>query len=253
MIQPGMTFGSEGPMVQGTWVNPTTGDSFTVRDSFFEDNQYIVTTTDGRYIRYDQLQHYIQADPKSIDGIKQAAANKIKDEPIPDEIASLIDNDTTDSADAIITPEDYALIYGKPKSLGNLNDNTRHIAPAYAHTTGAGTALPEDMNTAIIKKALNNTEQPKFNVVVDWNNYPTKQIEMLYDIMGISEEEILEWYLDNIQMDDVITAIKNGIKNRICPTQKSEVAESTSTTVTADEYNAKPKAVKPKKVTKSKK
>lgn len=257
MIQPGMTFGSEGPMVQGTWVNPTTGDSFTVRDSFFEDNQYIVTTTDGRYIRYDQLQHYIQADPKSIDGIKQAAANKIKDEPLPSEVSSLIaTDDDINIAETMITPEDYELIYGKPnkpKSLGNLNDNTRHIAPAHAHTTGTGTALPEDMNTAIIKKALNNTEQPKFNVVVDWNNYPTKQIEMLYDIMGISEEEILEWYLDNIQIDDVITAIKNGIKTRICSTQKPEVVESASTTVTADEYDAKPKTIKPKKVTKSKK
>ena len=270
-MQPGMTFGSEGPLVQGTWINPTTGDSFTVRDSFFEDNQYVVTTTDGRYIRYDQLQHYIQADPKAIDGIKQAAANKVKDEPLPTEVSNLIATDDN-MAETMITPEDYELIYGSPnygrtgrdpitKSLGNLNDGTRHIAPANAHTTTAGTALPEDMNTAIIKKALNNTEQPKFNVVVDWDNYPTKQIEMLYDIMGISEEEILDWYLDNIQMDDVITAIKNGIKNRICPTQKPEVVdividkpvESINTTVTIDEYDAKPKEVKPKKVTKSKK
>ena len=271
-MQPGMTFGSEGPLVQGTWINPNTGDSFTVRDSFFEDNQYVVTTTDGRYIRYDQLQHYIQADPKSVEGIKQAAANKVKDEPLPTEVSSLIATDDN-IAETMITPEDYELIYGSPnygksgrepitKSLGNLNDGARHIAPAYAHAaTPVATALPENMNTAIIKKALNNTEQPKFNVVVDWDNYPTKQIEMLYDIMGISEEEILDWYLDNIQMDDVITAIKNGIKNRICSTQKPEFVdvviykpvESINTVVTIDEYDAKPKTVKPKKVTKSKK
>ena len=256
-MQPGMTFGSEGPLVQGTWINPNTGDSFTVRDSFFEDNQYVVTTTDGRYIRYDQLQHYIQADPKAIEGIKQAAANKVKDEPLPTEVSSLIATDDN-MAETMITPEDYKLIYGnKSKSLGNLNDNTRHIAPAGAHATGAvATALPENMNTAIIKKALNNTEQPKFNVIVDWESYPTKQIEMLYDIMGISEEEILEWYLDNIQMDDVITAIKNGIKNRICSTQKPEAVdvkpiESISTVI--DEYDVKPKEIKSKKVTKSKK
>ena len=45
MIQPGMMFGGEGPVMQGTWYNPTTGDAFTVRDSFFEDNQYVITTT----------------------------------------------------------------------------------------------------------------------------------------------------------------------------------------------------------------
>lgn len=266
MIQPGMTFGSEGPIIQGTWINPNTGDYFTVRDSFFEDNQYIVTTTDGRYIRYDQLQNYVQGDAKSVEGIKQNFANKVKDEPIPDEIANLIDDDTTNTADTMITPEDYELIYGnKTKStmLGNLNDNSRHIASTHMPQQKAPIALPENMNTAIIKKALKNTDQPKFKVDVDWDNYPTKQIEMLYDIMSISEEEILNWYLDNIQMNDVITAIKDGIKNRICSTQKPEVVdvvidkpvESINTTVTIDEYDveAKPKAVKPKKVTKSKK
>ena len=261
-MQPGMTFGSEGPLVQGTWINPNTGDSFTVRDSFFEDNQYVVTTTDGRYIRYDQLQYYIQADPKSIDGIKQAAANKVKEEPIPAEIASLIDNDTTTTADAMITPEDYELIYGnktKSTALGNLNDNYRHIASAYAHATApVATVLPENMNTAIIKKALNNTEQPKFKITVDWDKYPSKQIEMLYDIMGISEEEILEWYLDNIQMDDVVTAIKNGIKNCICPTKQPETVVCdipvVVDTVNVPETVEKPKAIKTsKKTSKTKK
>lgn len=279
-MQNGMTFGSEGPLVQGTWINPNTGDSFTVRDSFFEDNQYVVTTTDGRYIRYDQLQYYIQADPKSVEGIKQAAANKVKAEPLPTEVSNLIATDDDHVAETMITPEDYQLIYGTPnygktgrepitKSLGNLNDNTRHIAPAHAHkpVMTEGTALPDDMNRAIIKKALNNTEQPKFKVTVDWDKYPAKQIEMLYDIMGISEEDILEWYLDNIQMTDIVTAIKDGIKNRICSTQKPEVVDNpvkspttAATTeleydpiITIDEYDAKPKAIKPKKVTKSKK
>ena len=58
----GMMFGGEGPVMQGTWYNPNTGDAFTVRDSFFEDNQYVVTTTDGRYLSYNQIQNYIQSD-----------------------------------------------------------------------------------------------------------------------------------------------------------------------------------------------
>lgn len=254
MLQQGMTFGSEGPLIQGTWVNPKTGDSFTVRDSFFEDNQYIVSTTDGRYIRYDQLQHYIQADPKSIDSIKQAAANKVNDEPIPAEIASLIDNDT----DTMITPEDYDIIYGK-KSLGNLNNTARHIAPAHAHAApSVTTGLHDNMNTAIIEKALKNTDKPKFKVNVDWVNFPTKQIEMLYDIMGISEEEIIEWYLDNIQLTDVIDTLKDSIKARICSTKQLETVVCdmpviTEVKILEPETVEKPKEVKPKKITKSKK
>lgn len=255
MIQPGMSFGSEGPVIQGTWVNPTSGDSFTVRDSFFEDNQYIVTTTDGRYIRYDQLQNYIQADPKSIDGIKQAAASRVKeDEPLPAEISNLIDTDDTDLS--MITPEDAALIYGSNNltkvSLGNLYSTPQQVVKT--------PKTVENMNEAIIKKALNNTEQPKFKVNVDWNNFPTKQIEMLYDIMGISEDEIIEWYLDNIQMIDIIDTIKESIKERICSTKniiETVVCDTpeiknivcTDASVIEEQTESVVKVVKPKKKT----
>lgn len=57
-----LTFGMGGPIIDGTWYNPNTGDSFTVMDSFFEDNNLLVKTTDGRIIRYDQMQHFIKSD-----------------------------------------------------------------------------------------------------------------------------------------------------------------------------------------------
>ena len=47
----------DGPMIEGTWFNPDTGDRFTVRDSFFEDNNYTVLTTDGRTLNYNQIQN----------------------------------------------------------------------------------------------------------------------------------------------------------------------------------------------------
>jgi hypothetical protein len=243
MIQPGVTFGSEGPLIQGTWVNPTTGDSFTVRDSFFEDNNYVITTTDGRYIRYDQFQNYVQADEKSVNEIKNNLKAKQQDEPLPAEISSLIANDDTDAS--MLIPEDATLIYGnkhdnKPVSLGNLNAVPQKIAK---------TSQPvEDMNTAIIKKALSSTETPKFKISLKWDNYPAKQIEMLYDIMGISEDEIVEWYLDNIQMIDIIDTIKDSIKNKITSSTKVEEAvEPKSSTIVE-----KPKT-KATKTTKSKK
>ena len=35
----GVMFNTEGPIMTGSWYNPNTGDSFVVRDSFFENNQ----------------------------------------------------------------------------------------------------------------------------------------------------------------------------------------------------------------------
>ena len=36
-----LIFNGEGPVMEGTWYNPNTGDAFTVRDSFFEDKVLI--------------------------------------------------------------------------------------------------------------------------------------------------------------------------------------------------------------------
>ena len=35
----GINFPMDGPCMSGTWYNPHTKDSFTVRDTFFENNQ----------------------------------------------------------------------------------------------------------------------------------------------------------------------------------------------------------------------
>ena len=53
-----ISFNGEGPVMSGTWYNPKTGDSFTVEDSYFQDNQYLVKTTDGRMLDYNFIQNY---------------------------------------------------------------------------------------------------------------------------------------------------------------------------------------------------
>ena len=78
-----LTFGTEGPIMEGTWYNPQTGDSFTVRNSFFEDNQYIVQTTDGRVLGYNQIQNYVKSDRPIEMPIQTTSQN------IPAEVASI--------------------------------------------------------------------------------------------------------------------------------------------------------------------
>ena len=219
MIQPGMMFGGEGPVMNGTWYNPHTGDAFTVRDSFFEDNQYVVTTTDGRYFRYDQLQNYIQSDMKLEDLKKMKVPTKEVNEPLPAVVSDLID-DSESNYTSMLLPEDEELI--RPRSLGNLGDT-----PTVANYTPRSEVkdVPVNMNSAIIEKALKNTTKPNFSINVEWSNYPSKEIEMLKDIMEIPSDEIVEWYLDNIQFNDFIMAFKAAIDDKIRFGNKSEVIE----------------------------
>ena len=240
MIQPGMMFGGEGPIMQGTWYNPTTGDAFTVRDSFFEDNQYVVTATDGRYFKYDQLQNYIQSDMKLEDlkqmSREQKAKNEIKKENLPAEVSNLIDDNVTE--ESYMTPEDMAMF--QPKQLGNLYDKPTDVivktlpyeVPADSHLYEQ--ASPEDveynMNKVIIEKALKNASKPNFTISVDWSNYPEKEIEMLKDIMNISLDNICDWYLDNIQLTDFIIKFKEAIQNRVMKLDTAEKVEEPEVT-----------------------
>lgn len=215
MIQPGMMFGGEGPVMQGTWYNPTTGDAFTVRDSFFEDNQYVITTTDGRYLRYDQIQNYIQSDMK-LDDLKQLKKeNTVKEETLPAEVSNLIAGDDDiyfgGNVNDMLLPEDAALINKPMGNLGNIY-NTPMQTLIQDPKPSVNTV---DMNTAIIEKALKNANKPNFSINVKWDNYPSKEIEMLKDIMEIPVTEIVDWYLDNIQLDEFIMAFKAAIDDKI--------------------------------------
>lgn len=224
MIQPGMMFGGEGPVMNGTWYNPHTGDAFTVRDSFFEDNQYVVTTTDGRYFRYDQLQNYIQSDMKLEDLKQMHEVKENTNEILPLEVSNLIDKSGDEDPIGIL-PDDLELI--KPRSLGNLGDtpNTPTVAN-YVKDDVKLSITPVNMNSAIIEKALKNTTKPNFSINIEWSNYPSKEIEMLKDIMEIPSDEIVEWYLDNIQFNDFVMAFKAAIDDKIRFGNKAENIEA---------------------------
>lgn len=251
----GMMFGNEGPVMQGTWYNPTTGDAFTVRDSFFEDNQYVVTTTDGRYLKYNQIQNYVQTDMKLEDLKKRRVENQKKEEALPAEVASLIESiDPNDPYAGMMSPDDLMIGNAKPINLGNLGDS-RQLE--YVQTPGIimQPPSPATMNEAIIEKALKNAPKPEIKVDIFWDVYPEKQIEMLKDVMDISEDEIIMWYLDNIDMMEVVDALKTAIRYRILCKEGEAIQNKiddlvTTQDITYEELKSEAKPKKPRKTTK---
>ena len=237
----GMMFGGEGPVMQGTWYNPNTGDVFTVRDSFFEDNNYVVTTTDGRYLNFNQLQHYIQSDTPAAELKAMLAKNKkdVKEE-IPEEIKGILASNDDDTYDSYMIPEDdiYTNTLNKPlgKSLGNINTpvKTPNITPV-------------NVNKTIIEKALKNTTGPKLTIIADWNEYPAKEISMLIDIMDIPAEEIVEWYCDNLDTTWILDDIKTSIKNKIFGLQ-TPVIDELETQITSNAFSGVITAVNDKTI-----
>ena len=203
MMNNGLMFGGEGPVMEGYWFNPQTGDSFTVRNSFFEDNQYIVQTTDGRILNYNQIQNYIKSD-KPIDTSKITQQKQQNNPQLPAEVASLIEN----SSDT-------------PMSLGNLSDSYNYINYTDDSVTYTDPIWEEpreekvSMNMSIIDKALSKRPVPKIHVGIDWEDCPIKEMKMLLELMDVEVDEIIDWYMGQVDVESTINTMKGIIKDHI--------------------------------------
>jgi hypothetical protein len=186
----GVIFGMDGPNMEGTWYNPQTGDSFTVRNSFFEDNQYIVQTTDGRVLGYNQIQNYVKSDGP-IDLPK-------KQDSLPEEVANLID----ESYDAEIA-ELLA-----PKPLGNL---AQPVQPTSLETT----ISPTNLNSLVVEKALSKCSVPKLQVGIEWDNFPKTEAKWLVDLMDVSVDDVVNYYLNQVDISTTTTLIHEVLRDHI--------------------------------------
>ena len=214
----GLTFGSEGPMMEGTWYNTRTGDSFTVRDSFFEDNQFVVTTMDGRYLKYEQIQDYIKSD-KPIEMEKP----KPKQEALPAEVADLLEGENYDD---MIMADDLAMIQGQaPITLGNLKDSMTTNPHPYNPTQVVASSEPINTNYDIISKALTKRTLPDFQIGIDWLACPVKEMNMLIDLMDVQESEIVDWYLSQVDIETTTAMIKEVIRDYLMKQLHPEVDE----------------------------
>ena len=233
-----MTFGMEGPIMEGTWYNMQTGDSFTVQNSFFEDNEFIIQTTDGRILKYNQIQNYIKSDKPIEMPIKQTT----KQESLPTEVAGLLE----DSYQDMILPEDMAMISGTPTSLGNLSSNNSNNS----FIPNPGTPVPvtstQVSNYNIISKALSKRDLPDFQVEIDWKSCPLKEMNMLMDLMDVEESEIVEWYLSQVDVETTTYMIKEVLKDFISKELHPEKLIPESMDMSTVESITKPKVTKTK-------
>lgn len=230
----GLTFNGEGPMMSGTWYNPTTGDSFTVADSFFQDNQYLVKTTDGRMLDYNFIQHYVKSD-KPIPKMTQPK----KQESLPAEVANLI------APQVDMLEDDLALISGK--NLGNLGTISQPISAGVTY---------DNPNKMIIDKALSKRPIPIIISTIEWMQFPRKELDMLMDVMDVDRNEILEWYMSKLDLNAIKESIKcslNEYFNLKFEPIKEEIDDVFGFSGYEDTQEAQDKEPKPKKPGRKKK
>jgi len=195
------------PMLEGTWYNPQTGDHFTVRDCFIEDNGIKVMTTDGRMLDYNIIQRYVKSD-KPIPKMEEPKPPKKTPTPKKNLVEGLAQQPKTETIDSLLTPEDQVLLgYTSPDLLED--PLAKPIVPQQIATPKV-----ELKNADIIAKGLKKAEAPKIDVKLLWKNFPEKELDALTTIMDIPEEDIVNWMVSEyFKFDDLKAAIKEYLNN----------------------------------------
>lgn len=192
-----ITFGIDGPMMSGKWYNPKTGDTFTVRETFFEDNELIIQAMDGRVFKFDRIQDYIQSNGN--EEFRQPEPKpKQSNNDIPSEILDMIED--TSYIDDLITP----MPYSHPQTFISQQPMNLPLDKPVKST-----------NTTIIERALNNKKDPKVHCDIKWKDMPLNEINTLIDMLGIEKEEIVEWYVNKLDINSIMEGVKNDLKEYI--------------------------------------
>ena len=199
-----MIFG-EGPILTGNWYNPKTGDSFTVRDTYFEDNNFYVITTDGRRMDYNLMSQYVQSEKP----IPKMEPQKPQPQ-IPQEVLSQMANNDSDD---FMTDEDRALIMGVTGELTGSQVSIQqptNIHPKPVVLQGQG----ESEDAMLVRRILKRSTTPDVDCKVNWKNFPTKQMEML-DMMAVDVDAIVDYYIKDIDLEQIREIVKEGIRKHI--------------------------------------
>jgi len=272
MFDNGMMIEGGGPMLTGNWVNPKTGDFFTVRDSFFEDDDCIIITTDGRRLNYKLIQDYVGT-KDSVEQLKRVKESMGKrDEQLPPEVANLIDDNPLDKpvpprkdskprqTVPVVEPGmdpsmDYdpdlqeALgNYGKKPAYDPLNSPMATKREEQPRGIVVQPQKPIIQDADIIERAMRRVNAPKINISMVFDKYPEKQLDMLVNLMGCEYEDIAAWIYESyfskdfraIIIKEITKILENGPEPVETQKDKWEPPFSNEYELCKDPYFTKP-------------
>lgn len=201
------SFGIDGPIMTGQWVNPQTGDKFTVRDSFFQDGQYVVQTMDGRMLGYNQLQQYVK-----MENPQQSQRSSS----LPPEVEALIGGSGPASNSQDILPEDMAMITGSSVSAGSseissVTESINSIEQPPVHLSNS----PQDFDLELIRRILNNKINIEIFPQIIWARYPQKELSILMDMFGVPTDKITDFIMSKFDINDYMTRVRNYVKQAL--------------------------------------
>lgn len=189
-----ITSGIGNNMISGTWINPHTGNTITVRNVVNDGDSAIIITDKGQ-ISMSEFQNYIQAS----DEIYDADGKVIGKESI--DIGRLKENATTAHESKTPTIDDIEAMFDK-KNTGT---------PSYANSVTSSGKQPrkqdneESSSFKMIDKIFNKINvEMNVSVNITSNTFPTQELNMLKSFFDVTDNDIADYIRKKFITNDII-------------------------------------------------
>lgn len=218
--------------VSGTWMNPTTGHKFTVKDCVFENGELLIISTDGQHISGRMFADYVQDTGKDASGqpIRDASGQPVS---TLGNLSTPVSTPPVIVGDLPVTEESLEAPFGEfsrevslddPDLSSEANELLNRPVPPQGKVAESRrfdpnllegvTHKPMNMDLEMVTRVLRKHDLPTIETL-KWNK-PTKQIETLTDILGIDMETIIEYYVNRINPEELVSMVKEHLRKELC-------------------------------------
>jgi hypothetical protein len=212
--------------VSGTWMNPATGHKFTVKDCVFENGELLIISTDGQHISGRMFADYVQDTGKDANGqpIRDAngqAVPSLGNLSIPVSTPPVIVGDLPVAEESLDAP------FGEFSREVSVDISDHSLQDEAAELLQGGVSEPrrfnpnllegvthKNMDLEMVTRVLRKYPLPTIETL-KWNK-PTKQIDTLTDILGIDMETIVEYYVNRINPEELVSMVKEYLRKELC-------------------------------------
>lgn len=198
--------GLEGtPMIEGTWMNKTTGKKIQIRDSVIDGDDMLLMTNEGTQITMrDFSSNYIQVSDEYYDGAgnvitDDATLKKIEKqerEVSKPDITSMVAQNVDDDFFNRLQEKNNAV--NTTASTVTVNDYEEHTSRRCDKQKKREVSVSHEMLDKLFTKVK---IRPRLNVT-DCDNFPTQQLRMLKEFYDVTDDDIAEYLIEYIFTND---------------------------------------------------
>lgn len=192
--------------VSGTWMNPTTGHKFTVKDCVFENGELLIISTDGQHISGRMFADYVQDTGKDASGQPVPSLGNLSKRP---ETPPVIVGDIPWEGESLDGPYNELI-----EDASSLREEANDLLHPEKKLISAAPRPSIDPDMEMVTRVLRKHDLPTIETL-KWNK-PTKQIETLTDILGIDMETIVEYYVNRINPEELVSMVKEYLRSELC-------------------------------------